>query len=671
MILRVFHCLLFLGSMMLGGPGMADAWSDYTVGTKDNPLKELLINGNFNRGAEGWNLGEEFRATMGGRSDTRALQCVRQEDEKYTLATQPVELRPNTRYRLSGWIRTENMTGEGAIFCIEWYENGQYVGGRYRPGVTSNDWTLLTDEFTTVDNPQAEYRVALLIRKGSTGTAYFDDFSLVENRPVWNCYLINPQPNALTTEGDQLELGSIVVGKFEYDQSATPELACRYCLSAGDGRIWAEGMAELGVDNRFELVLDALPAGEYRLRCQLVDRANQLILAEKILPVEIVTPAQLSGRRVRIDRLGRTLVDGKPYLPLGLYFSNVNPQNLAEVIDSPFNCILPYSSANLTLRRDGKADRDSIREVLDYLAAHEKMIIFSLKDAYPDTQWQLSEWNGVKGCDEVVAAIVETYRDHPALLAWYSCDEMESARAGELFARRELLHRLDDNHPSWAVYYQYNDFPFYVGAQDIMGVDPYPIVAKTSRDQKVVLRHLEQVRQLQRSRNGTVALWVVPQAHNVGIYRKDDSLFHTDYRYPTRQEMLSIALLEAIYGARGFVFYSYFDLLAGPDEDQYRIRWPELKAVAAELKALEPFLLSKWPIRTPAIGTESGEINAGTFQSDDGRTAVLISAIGPGPAEATLEVGIAGLQSRCGNTTEIAPGVYRFAGEDICGDILR
>ena len=51
---------------------------------------------------------------------------------------------------------------------------------------------------------------------------------------------------------------------------------------------------------------------------------------------------RLPERRVRFDRHGRTILDGKPFLPLGMYWNDVNAEDLAVYSNTAFNCLMPY-----------------------------------------------------------------------------------------------------------------------------------------------------------------------------------------------------------------------------------------------------------------------------------------------------------------------------------------
>jgi hypothetical protein len=56
--------------------------------------------------------------------------------------------------------------------------------------------------------------------------------------------------------------------------------------------------------------------------------------------------------------------------------------------------------------------------------------------------------------------------------------------------------------------------------------------------------------------------------------------------------MLSVALLQASWGARGFIFYMWDDLFRGPYPERYEIRKQAMLRNIRKLRALEPFIMS-------------------------------------------------------------------------------
>ena len=94
-------------------------------------------------------------------------------------------------------------------------------------------------------------------------------------------------------------------------------------------------------------------------------------------------------------------------------------------------------------------------------------------------------------------------------------------------------------------------------------------------------------------------------------------------------------------------------------------------AVAKLLRGLEPWLLSLEKAPDVAIASKASSIVDARAFSSDGKLRVLVTACGPGKAEAVITVpGKTNLKSRFGNIRPLGGGKYLFCGDDICSDIL-
>ena len=93
--------------------------------------------------------------------------------------------------------------------------------------------------------------------------------------------------------------------------------------------------------------------------------------------------------------------------------------------------------------------------------------------------------------------------------------------------------------------------------------------------------------------------------------------------------------------------------------------------MAQMLRELEPFLLSDAPEPELEVKTIKGRIEAKAFAADDGRINVIVTAIGPGEAEAMIKIsGGEKLKSKYGRSTVGQDGIWIFKGKDIDSDIL-
>ncbi len=671
-----------------GGKNPDDLAGYRKVEAPQVPAPEI-INPDFGEGTKGWRTGPGYADARGqGINQTGALFYERTNPDAYAVATQYVTLVPGEVYKFSAMIKCEGVQGTdiaGATIAVQHFDKkGAYFFGTFPPGVMgTSDWKNV-EGIVTVPLDADKSEVVLYMRKGLTGKAWFTRVKIEPvNRPA-EAHLLRPvQERFFTNDGNFVIRWDLPVEAKK--QTVGKPLQTRVEIRSGDKVVKAERFACTDLVTKGNL--GSLPAGELTLRAALLDSEAKTILHEAEFPVTCMSPADIPANAVRVDAKGRTYVDGKPYMPIGLYMTGVQREDVARIGSSPFNCVMPYESLSLKFRDSAKQGIEATREVFDACAAKRVRIIYSIKDVYENYRWLGREvcpaqWNGITGEREIVEAIVKNFKDHPALLAWYICDEMPLEYAPRILERRRLVRSLDPWHPTWAVLYHPQEFPRMVSISDVAGTDAYPIKNSDSRDMNSVGRFASIAQANLAGDGGGLPLWVVPQAHNVGLYTEengrrldraeDREKILANWRAPSEEEMRSMSLLMAIQGARGFVFYSYYDLLKPAVLPDFDRRWAELCNVGALLRELQPFFYSDETAPAVTIKTIQGTVHAAAYKTADGKVKVLITGTGPGASEAEITVaGSANLKARYGKTESLGNGTYRFKGTDICSDVLE
>ena len=645
------------------------------------PAPEMKSPG-FDNGAEGWTLPTGFRHAVGeGLNQTGALCNERTNPDDYFKTEQSVALLPNTQYRFSAWVKTENVQGAdegGATVCLEFRRGDKWLGGVYPPGAMgAKDWTRV-EGAGTVPADADSCRLVLYMRRGLTGKAWFDDVTVVPMNRAIEAHLLRPSQYFLTTDGHFLLSWRLNGNVREANQNA--DLVTRIEVRS-EGKT-VKKMSFPCRDWSSSGDLGSLPAGPLTLTAQLLNPQTKTILHEQELAANCIDHASIPSTAVRIDALGRTTVGDKPYLPVGLYAAGLDKKTIDAIAASPFNCVVPYGSLTLAFQGTEKKGVERTLEVLDACAAKNIKVIFSIKDLY-DGYTHFggakcpTEWHGMTGnATAITTAVVEAFREHPSLLAWYIGDEKPLTFVPQITARRKLLHRLDPWHPSWTVNYQYFDFSGYTGMVDVLGLDTYDVVKKTTSTMEVTEAGMDAAKEALASNGGGMQLWNAIQAHNIGVYNpawnKDRETLLANSRAPSEEEMRSFSLLMAIKGTRGFIFYSYFDLLKPTVLPDYEQRWKELCNVGALLRELQPFLYSEEKAPAVTVKTIQGKVNAAAYKTADGKVKVLVTGTGPGTSEAEITVAdTPNLKARYGKTESLGGGTYRFKGTDICSDVLE
>ena len=651
--------------------GISDGYRRITA---DFP-RPVLVNADFNTGTTGWELPVGYsHDPRGGRSGTGALKMVRTDSTVYTLAVQRIKLIPQVRYRFGIWVRTEGVAGEdsGGTICLEFSDEKGWMGGHYPNGLKgTTDWTWVEGS-VAVPERAVGCTLTLYLRQGMTGTVWFDDAKIEPEAGVWTAHQIYPSHESVDAESGRIVLASLDGGMFLPPPQKVDEadLVCRI-RAVRDGRTIREAEASVK-GGRIVVDLGRTDPGQVELKLVLLDTRRKLLLGECSVPVTVARTGKPPANACILDERGRAMVSGRPFLPVGLYFSSFELADLDRMAAGPFNCLMPYGSLTLKLQGSAREGLAAVREALDACQARSLKVIFSIKDVYAGTTWETVEFSGARGEAEVVKKAVTGLKDHPALLAWYVNDELSLAYLPRLVSRRREVNRLDPWHPTWAVLYQFDELEFYRGTCDVLGIDPYPIKDGTTKDMRLVLNGLESAASAVGTGDG-MALWVVPQVFNQGAYGSENrETFLKTNRDPTEAEMRAMALLCALKGAKGFVFYSYFDLLKPQTKPDFDRRWSEICRVGALLRELEPFLLSSRPTEPVQVAAGTGQVLARSLVSDAGKRCVLVAGVGPGESKATLKLD-PGLKfkARFGLASSAGQGAWTFSGMDICADILE
>lgn len=174
----------------------ADAKLLGTVSKTANPHRERPGRNQLNNGSMDvihgrhpgwWNPGRfEGSAKDGtlelsdvGRNGSKCVS-ISKSGERAAWDATPIPVDPGKRYKLSGWIRTENATGNNQI-ALYWYKGNMwtYVGEARSESVSgTSDWRKISMEGVC---PADAWLVRVnLISENNTGQVWFDDIELTE-----------------------------------------------------------------------------------------------------------------------------------------------------------------------------------------------------------------------------------------------------------------------------------------------------------------------------------------------------------------------------------------------------------------------------------------------------------------------------------------------------------
>jgi hypothetical protein len=300
---------------------------------------------------------------------------------------------------------------------------------------------------------------------------------------------------------------------------------------------------------------------------------HAVALLPSLLCLSVAAAATPAVESVEL-RDGRLMVNGRLFLPIGIYHAAHWHKALPEAAAKGFNLVQTYGRTPEAARQD-----------IDEAFAHGLYAGVAL--------------NGLCEQPELVEAIVQRCQDAPGLLCWGLEDE-PNIRLPEpqdtSYAERpfrlppatlrpvyDLIRRLDPKHPVWLnlAHGWLRDHRAYASVADIHSDDIYPVPEVAL---PAVAAYADVVRQ---ATPGKVP-WLVLQMAPVRPQFGDRD------RHPTMAEVRCMTYMALAHGMTGLWYCSFNerpgrDWRASESDPAYWAQWADL---TAELSALRPWLLA-------------------------------------------------------------------------------
>jgi len=294
-------------------------------------------------------------------------------------------------------------------------------------------------------------------------------------------------------------------------------------------------------------------------------------------PTPLVPSAPISGppSRVAIRDDGTTMLNGRPFLPIGVFC--VPSECYAEVAAAGFNTLLNYRGVH----KQGKA-------VKQYLDACARCGLMGIVDVQTFTKCARSGRLEPEG----LADLVRRSKDHPALLAYYIADEPEYGKVPveDYVKGYELIKRIDPHHPVIMLNNRFSEMARYAHAADLLMPDPYPGFYQVEGPMRPLSTQGKTVREAMRVKPHRV--WFTPQFHNGLCYgNRNRERGDVVGRAPTLHELRFMIYCPLVCGARGIVGWPFEAAGWGVHDAPMYLRG--LKAIVSELAALAPFITAQ------------------------------------------------------------------------------
>ena len=549
-----------------------------------------VFNDDFEHGAGRWRLPSKQWSVADGEgldgSRALALEYAKGEMPVWIEHNEMFRVEPGEAYRIEAWVNDSAFHAKDCPVSISFAvydEKNQHIresGARSKRVI---DNIIRKDGFYRVEGTSRplpanarKARFYIWAKEGSYGRVRFDGFrayTVAVNPLVDLCCSAYRNEAA---KGEVRFSAGYAVNELKHDMKKV-RAELRYV--SPNGRKTLDAALSDGVASAV-LPVAAFAFGTNEVR--MVLKEGNKTLGES--SCKFARLRRLPSRRVYFDSFNRTVVDGKPSFPLGMYCNDINVNDLAAYTNgTPFNCLMPYRRPDAT--------------GMDLCEAAGVKVILPICGFY-----ELLAGTNVQKAAEVKAkhidGVVDKFRSHPAVLAWYLADEVTTAYAGLLEERNRMCHEKDPDHPTWVCLNRPANVRPFVNGYDAVGMDPYPIGSPFANCEIGMAADWAQqaMRGMYRSRG----MWQVPQAFDWSPIVKDMYVGQRKGRknppeahMPTREEMRSMSWQAIAGGANGLVYYKFEGVYkrGGTKEENAR-RWADICAVAREIKEKEAVLLS-------------------------------------------------------------------------------
>ena len=490
--------------------------------------------------------------------------------------------------------------------------------------------------------------------KNMIGKVTYDNFSL-EKHGVKNALIYPIVPK-------QFVLGSDGRMKFRiHDFSGRPENTLRFCVRI-DGKEYfcmvKKSVAALKVK---------VPApGKHKVTVFLLDEKQKTVAGTETYTFRVIgNNEKAPAGAAAVDIRGRIKVDGKNFLPVGIFCgSRISKDDVQRIKSGGFNYVMPYKSLLLDIDA-GAAAPNSVARVkrsLDYMQKHGMKVMFCL---YEQVRRGVRKFDDLRDPMKIAVYAVQKFHTHPAILGWYLSDENRLSDMPSIRKMRETFAAVDPWHPSFTLTNKPDHHLFFGPTGDVLMPDEYPIFGKESTSMSRIRQHFKT------AADAGMCTWFVPQAFHWGAYRTKEK--YDKFRYPTELEMRSMVLLAMNLGTGGYCFYSYnpiFQTQEKFDPGSSMQFWPQVCNVAKMLRELEEFFFTD-DVKTLKCRNNGKNLTEAKLYTSGKKHCVVITCDGPGKAETVFRVpGDIRLRSRYGFTVQQPDGSYKFTGNDIGSDIL-
>ena len=545
--------------------------------------QNLLVNGDFSRGLDGWRVsGRCFRPDSSIRAPNGNPSLkIEDPDSCGPFTKQAVNefVAPPGVYSVGGEIKTPDLPQKlvaGAGMDLFTACETEMVNG-------AGDWQKLDSKHCVVA-PGTRSPFRLAIDGITSGPAWFANMYVrKEIAPLFTTFMLYPNYRGYIFAGQPQEVRAAVTLN-RGPELRREDLVFRFEAVRTDSEIKADHTYKSPADD-FTATLDfrQLPAGVYQVRGRLLSTSGKVLFEQP--PYRVVKVDSEPGKFLKAwidqDNLAH-FIDGNPHFVLGIYDTTgwsygavTYEKELGAIAQAPINMVINYFLTNAPTPAVTAYTAAMRQFGIAYLPAVSGF--YTGNSAFPN---HIADEFGTDDPDLLISDYVSTFRFNPAVVGYYVQDEPGVSVQPETFHQYSLIKANDPSGFNLAVLDRPLDLPFWKDSVDVLGVDPYPIWLPAGN---YIGEVGDWTRMAVRAVHASRPVWTVIQ------FFQADAISS----WPTEQQLYDMSWMAIAEGATGLFYWSrgIRALAWVKDPAQKAALWGALVRVTKEIKYLEPVLL--------------------------------------------------------------------------------
>jgi hypothetical protein len=547
--------------------------------------ENLLINGDFSRGLEGWHASANcFQPDSSIRAPNgKPSLKIENPDSCGPFAKIAVNqfVAPPGVYSIGGEMKTPSLTESkkpvvGAQMDLFTACETELVNG-------GADWQTFTGKHCVVA-PGTRSPFRLAVSGNTSGSAWFANMYVrQEIAPLVRVYMLYPNYRGYLF-ADQSQEVRAAVSLNPGPDLRREDLVFQLEATRTDSGSKTDHTYKAPADD-FTATLDfsALPAGDYQVRARLFGRNGNVLFEQP--PYRVVKINSKPGALLKAwidDRNRAHFGDGKPHFVIGIYdtsgYSN-SPQGYARAVDeiskAPINMMVNYFITNAPI--------SAINAYTEELQQHGIFFLPTVNNFYEDDKGypeNAAADLGASTQDELIARYASALEENRAVVGYYVQDEPTVDKVARTFHQYQVIKANDPAGFNLIALDRPHDVQFWKDAVDVVGVDPYPLWLPVDN---YIGEVGDWTRTAVQAVHGSRPVWTIIQ-----FFQADAMSL-----WPTEQQLHDMSWMAIAEGASGVFYWSHGMRALGwvRDPVMHAALYRELINVTNEIKDLEPILL--------------------------------------------------------------------------------